>query len=197
MAQEEPVNPDRRGCVNDGPSGLATPQGERATPLFHIVLHEPEIPNNTGNIGRTCVATGCALHLVHPLGFDISEKAVRRAGLDYWPRLALTEHANWEACEQALSGRTLWVFSTKATKSVFSATFRRGDAFVFGKETSGLPDSILVSRAATALTFPMMPGERSLNLATAVCNAAYEGVRQLLARNEVTTDEFGKLVVGG
>lgn len=191
------MNPDRSGSVNGDPSGLATSQGERAAPLFHIVLHEPEIPNNTGNIGRTCVATGCALHLVHPLGFDISEKAVRRAGLDYWPRLSLTEHTNWEACEQALAGRTLWVFSTKATTSVFSATFRRGDAFVFGKETSGLPDSIISKHAATAITFPMMPGERSLNLATAVCNAAYEGVRQLLARNEVATDDRGKLVVRG
>jgi len=163
-------------------------------PLFHIVLHEPEIPNNTGNIGRTCVATACALHLVHPLGFNITEKACRRAGLDYWPRLDLHEHPSWEACEGALQGRTLWVFSTKATRSVFSATLKKGDALVFGRESCGLPSSILDRYAASMVGFPMMPGERSLNLATAVCNAAYEGIRQLLEQREIGLDASGKLV---
>ncbi len=164
-------------------------------PLFHIVLHQPEIPNNTGNIGRTCVATHCALHLVHPLGFDTSEKACRRAGLDYWPRLAVTEHDSWRACQSALADRKLWLFSTKATRSVFDANFTRGDAFVFGRESAGLPDEILASHPAHLLRFPMAAGERSLNLATAVCNAAYEGVRQLLVQGAISLTPRGDLVI--
>ena len=109
--------------------------GSTNTPLFHVVLHEPEIPNNTGNIGRTCVATGCALHLIKPLGFDTSEKECRRAGLDYWPRLGVREHDSWDAFGLAPSGTgtppldpaRLWLFSTKATRHVFDAEFLPGD----------------------------------------------------------------------
>lgn len=166
-------------------------------PLFHIVLHEPEIPNNTGNIGRTCVATGCALHLIHPLGFDVSEKACRRAGLDYWPRLNPTEHASWEAfqdwserdsMEAALVGAEhcprMWFFTTKAAVAPWEVKLQPGDRFVFGKETAGLPAEILAAAPDSLLTLPLKPGERSLNVATAVCAAIYEGIRQCRLRGD-------------
>lgn len=157
-----------------------------AAPLLHIVLHEPEIPNNTGNIGRTAIVLGCALHLIEPLGFDVSEKACRRAGLDYWPRLGVTQHANWDAFLARQSPPRLWLFSAHASRSVFDADLRRGDYLVFGKETAGLPPALLDRYAARCLRFPMVHGERGLNLATAVCAAAYEGVRQMAARAELT-----------
>lgn len=140
-------------------------------PLFHIVLHEPEIPNNTGNIGRTCVATACRLHLIHPLGFSLDEKARRRAGLDYWPRLDVREHQSWDAYYQA--DARLWLCTTRCERTVFDADFRVGDHLVFGKETRGLPPEILEAHADRAITLPMVPGERSLNLATAVASAIY------------------------
>lgn len=155
-------------------------------PLLHIVLHEPEIPNNTGNIGRTAIVLGCALHLIEPLGFDVSEKACRRAGLDYWPRLGVKQHADWPAFLASEAPQRLWFFSAHATRSVFDADIRRGDHLVFGKETAGLPDDLLSQHADRCLRFPMVPGERGLNLATAVCAAAYEGVRQMAARGEVS-----------
>jgi tRNA (cytidine/uridine-2'-O-)-methyltransferase len=166
----------------------------RRHPLFHVVLHEPEIPNNTGNIGRTCVATGCALHLIHPLGFDTDEKACRRAGLDYWPRLLVREHASWPAYLSAAAPPRLWLFSTKAARSLFNADFRAGDHLVFGKETAGLPAEILTGSPDRARFLPMVPGERSLNVATAVCAVVYEGIRQLLARGEASIGPDGRLV---
>lgn len=162
------------------------------SPLFHVVLVHPEIPNNTGNIGRTCVATGCALHLVHPLGFDTSEKACRRAGLDYWPRLGVREHATWDAYLAEAPPR-LWLFTTKATRVYFDADFRPGDALVFGRETAGLDPGILAAFPDRQLVMPMAVGERSLNLATAVCAVVYEGVRQCLSRSEITLDQHARL----
>ena len=150
---------------------------------LHVVLHRPEIPNNTGNIGRTCVAVGAVLRLIHPLGFDTSEKACRRAGLDYWPRLKLREHESWAAYGRDERPSRSWAFSTKSDRPVFNADLRPGDHLVFGNETSGLPDSILES--LPGLFLPMLPGERSLNLATVVCAVLYEAVRQMLARGEL------------
>jgi tRNA (cytidine/uridine-2'-O-)-methyltransferase len=164
----------------------------------NVVLHEPEIPNNTGNIGRTCIATGCDLHLIRPLGFDTSEKACRRAGLDYWPRLRPLEHASWRAYNGAFPSPPAqrWVFSTKATRPAWEATFVPGDHLIFGKETRGLPESIIAAHPDRLVCFPMMSGERSLNLATAVCAAVYEGVRQLAARGDVSIDPHGRLIDG-
>jgi tRNA (cytidine/uridine-2'-O-)-methyltransferase len=162
------------------------------SPHFHIVLHQPEIPNNTGNIGRTCVATGCALHLVHPLGFDTDEKACRRAGLDYWPRLGVREHADWEACVDALAQNgppRLWLLSTRATRCVWDVDLQLGDALVFGRETTGLPDEILDRYPDRGLRLPMMPGERSLNQAVSVCTVVYEGLRQARSRSEIRLDD--------
>lgn len=170
-------------------------------PLFHVVLHQPEIPNNTGNIGRTCVATGCALHLIHPLGFDTSEKACRRAGLDYWPRLDVRHHADWAAYDRARTEQTppqvgapgVWLLTTKTPRLVFDAPIRRGDHFVFGKETAGLPPDLLERYADRLVGLPMAAGERSLNLATAVCAVVYEGLRRGLSEGWVGLDANGKL----
>lgn len=162
-------------------------------PLFHIVLHEPEIPNNTGNIGRTCVAAGCALHLIHPLGFDTDEKACRRAGLDYWPRLNVREHPSWDDYLAAARPPRLWLFSTKSGRSLFQADLLPGDHLIFGKETRGLPESILAAHADRTLSLPMVPEERSLNVATAVCAVVYEGIRQSLARGDLALDPAGRL----
>ncbi len=164
-------------------------------PLFNVVLVAPQIPNNTGNIGRTCVATGSSLHLVHPLAFDTSEKACRRAGLDYWPRLSVTEHPSWEAF-LARGPAPLWLFSTKATRPVYDAHFQPGDWLVFGNETQGLPSDILEAFPDRLLTLPMVPEERSLNLATAVCAVVYEGVRQVLASGQARLDGQGRLRLG-
>lgn len=162
-------------------------------PLFHIVLHQPEIPNNTGNIGRTCVAVGAALHLIRPLGFSTSEKACRRAGLDYWPRLNVREHESWEAYIAATLDAPRWFFTTKATRAVFDAQLRRGDHLIFGKETSGLPEQILRAHESRLVGLPMAPGERSLNLATAVCAGVYEGIRQVVQNRQVEMRSDGRL----
>jgi tRNA (cytidine/uridine-2'-O-)-methyltransferase len=157
-------------------------------PLFDVVLVEPEIPNNTGNIGRTCVATGCRLHLVHPLGFDTDEKACRRAGLDSWPRLDVTHHDSADAWLASLGGRTPWLFTTKGTRDIYDVEFRRGDSLVFGRETRGLDPAMLARFPDRLVRFPMLEGERSLNLATAVCAAVYEGLRQAITRGDVRTE---------
>lgn len=161
-------------------------------PLLNLVLHEPEIPNNTGNIGRTAIVLGCSLHLIRPLGFDTSEKACRRAGLDYWPRLSVKHHDSWTHFRKGESPKRLWYFSAFGARSVFDADFTKGDWLVFGKETAGLPDSILREAAPEhCLRFPMIDGERGLNLATAVCAAAYEAIRQMRMRGEIQIDERG------
>ncbi len=164
--------------------------------MFHIVLHEPEIPNNTGNIGRTCVATGCSLHLIQPLGFDTSEKACRRAGLDYWARLRPTEHASWDAFLTTQRPARLWFFTTHAKRpltGLASPLLREGDYLVFGKETRGLPPSLLAQHPDSLITLPMLEGERSLNLATAVCSVVYLGIDHLQRAGLVTLTPEGRL----
>ncbi len=167
--------------------------------LFHVILHEPEIPNNTGNIGRTCVALGCALHLVRPLGFDVSDHAVRRAGLDYWPRLDVRYHDGFaEALAGAQTGASaprLWLFSALGGRPPWQADLRPGDAMVFGKETRGLPERLLAAHPDRLVMFPMVPGERGLNLATAVCAALYEGLRQCVARGEIALGADGRFII--
>lgn len=164
-------------------------------PLLHIVLHEPEIPNNTGNIGRTCIATGCRLHLIEPLGFDTSEKACRRAGLDYWPRLNPAHHASWDAFRHAQPALRTWFFSTKAATTAHHAAFQPGDALVFGKETRGLPDHLLRAHPDSLVSLPMIAGERSLNLATAVCAAIYLAIDQFARAGSVNIGPDGRLVL--
>ncbi len=175
-----------------------------ADAAFHVVLHEPEIPNNTGNIGRTCMATGCALHLIHPLAFDTSEKACRRAGLDYWPRLSPSEHASWAAYRSETDTPNdrppqRWMLTTRASRPIWDAPLRRGDHLVFGKETRGLPDEMLDAPPGPGggglVTLPMRPTERSLNLATAVCAVIYEGLRQLTVAELARIDDRGRLLI--
>ena len=167
------------------------PTGPTGRPLFQVVLHEPEIPNNTGNIGRTCVATGCALHLIHPLGFEVTDKACRRAGLDYWPRLGVAEHESWSGYRRAVSvpDSRMWLFTTRAKQCVFDVEFSPGDHFVFGKETAGLPADLLESMPEQQVGFPLASGERSMNVATVVCAAVYEGLRQLYVRKMIGLDD--------
>ena len=153
-------------------------------PLFHVVLLNPEIPNNTGNIGRTAAATGCRLHIVHPVGFDLSEKALRRAGLDYWHLVDVREHADWEAFLETERPARLWLYTTKTDRPHWDAPMARGDYLLFGRETAGVADTIhdWVTRTwgpDHRITLPMEPKARSLNLSTVVCAAVYEGMRQV------------------
>ena len=152
-------------------------------PLFHVVLYKPEIPNNTGNIGRTCMAAGCALHLIHPLAFDTSEKAFRRAGMDYWRGLDVRHHESWEgflASDSGLPDR-LVLYTTKAEKPHWEHHFQRGDYLLFGRESGGVPEEVhqLIAERGDRVTLPMPGGGRSLNLATVVCTGIYEGIRQI------------------
>ncbi len=149
-------------------------------PLFHIVLFSPQIPNNTGNIGRTAMATGCRLHVVHPIAFDIDEKAVRRAGLDYWKDLDLAEHESWDAFLQKEEPSRIWLLTTKSNKTIWDASMKQGDYLLFGNEQHGVPQEVHDWIGdQSRITLPMVQGARSLNLATAVCAAVYEGFRQV------------------
>lgn len=153
-------------------------------PRFHIVLLNPEIPQNTGNIGRTAAATGCALHIIHPIGFDMSEKALRRAGLDYWHMIECHEHDSWDAFLATEAPHRLWLFTTKTQRPHWTAQFQEGDYLLFGKETTGAPPDVHAWVAQNfgedhRITLPMKPGARSLNISTVVSAAVYEGLRQL------------------
>lgn len=156
-------------------------------------MFQPEIPNNTGNIGRTAIASGCALHLIHPLGFSTSVKALRRAGLDYWPRLAPAEHQTWDAYLASARSPNIWLFSTKATRTIYDAPIAPGDHLVFGPETRGLPDDLLAAHPERTVTLPMMPGERSLNVATAVCAVIYVALGRFIADGRVRLGSDGRI----
>jgi tRNA (cytidine/uridine-2'-O-)-methyltransferase len=149
---------------------------------FQIVLVEPEIPPNTGNIARLCAATGSHLHLVEPLGFSIDAHAVRRAGLDYWHLVEVTTHSSYAAARSAIDARRAgarhYLFSGKAQRSYLDVAFQPGDALVFGKESVGLPESLLAAHAAELVGIPTLGAVRSLNLANAVAIALYEALRQ-------------------
>jgi len=147
--------------------------------MIHVVLIEPEIPPNTGNIARLCVAAGARLHLVGPLGFSIDDRAVRRAGMDYWQSLDLRTWRSWEELRDGNPEGRFFFLSSKVDRPYWNASFKDGDFLVFGRETKGLPASLLADHAATALTIPMSDGTRSLNLATAVGIVLYEGLRQI------------------
>lgn len=165
------------------------------TPPAHVVLVEPEIPNNTGSVGRTCVATGCALHLVHPLGFDIDEKACRRAGLDYWPRVNLTEHEDLAAYRRVMPPGRAWLFSARATRTLYEVPIQPGDHLVFGRESVGLPQDLLDAHPEQLVTIPLRAGERSLNLSNAVTVAVYENVRKMIGSGAILVDSTGRLGV--
>jgi tRNA (cytidine/uridine-2'-O-)-methyltransferase len=149
-------------------------------PSFHIVLVKPEIPHNTGAIGRVCVGLGCPLHLIRPLGFRLTEQHLRRAGMDYWEHLDLSVHDSWEAFLEAVRPARLFFLSTRGERSLYDCAFRAGDALVFGSESRGLPEDFYARYADRLFRIPM-PGEhaRSINLANAASVAAYEAYRQL------------------
>jgi tRNA (cytidine/uridine-2'-O-)-methyltransferase len=149
-----------------------------AEPLLHVVLHQPDIPQNTGNIGRTCLAVGAKLWLVRPLGFRLDARYLHRAGMDYW------EHVDWEAVDNwhdltaRLAGRPFWYLTKTGKRLVWNAEFQRGDVLVFGSESRGLPAAILAEQPSHNLSFPMHEPVRSLNLASTATAVIYEAVRQ-------------------
>jgi len=145
---------------------------------MNIVLHEPEIPANTGNIGRTCVATGTSLHLIKPLGFDISDKAVRRAGMDYWKELDLRVYENFEEFVEKNPGARIYMATTKARKAYTEVEYKENDFIMFGKESAGIPEEILVKYEGTSVRIPMIGEIRSLNLSNSVSIILYEALRQ-------------------
>jgi tRNA (cytidine/uridine-2'-O-)-methyltransferase len=154
-------------------------RAKRIVTPFEVVLVEPEIPPNTGNVARLCAATGCRLHLVHPLGFRVDEKSVRRAGLDYWHLVEVVEHANFQAFENARApGKKRYFFSGKTSRSFLDVPYELGDALIFGKESSGLDEDFLRDHADEVVGIPTLGAVRSLNLANSVALAVYEGLRQ-------------------
>lgn len=145
---------------------------------MNIVLLEPEIPANTGNIGRTCVATGTKLHLIEPLGFLLDEKSIRRAGLDYWPKLDVSVYKDYEEfLEKNRPGR-IFMATTKARRTYADVSYGADDYIMFGKESAGIPEEILVKNESTCVRIPMVEDNRSLNLSNSVAIVLYEALRQ-------------------
>ena len=158
--------------------------------MLNIVLVEPEIPQNCGNIARTCAATGCTLHLIRPLGFDISEKAVRRAGLDYWDKVTVRDYENLDDFFAKNNVEQMWCLSTKAPRCYTEAQFSDNCYLFFGKETKGLPEAFLDEHYDSCVRIPMLPDTRSLNLSNAVAITVYEALRQL---DFPGLQDFGKM----
>lgn len=150
--------------------------------MLHVVLVEPEIPPNTGNIARLCLATGSRLHLVQPLGFSLDEKALRRAGMDYWDQCDVHLWESFDAVKSAHADARFFFLTTKARRAYWDEAFRDGDFLVFGRESRGLPESLLRENQPTCLTIPMREDARSLNLATSAGIVLYEAVRQIAGR---------------
>ncbi len=146
--------------------------------MFNVVLVEPEIPQNTGNIVRTCAATGCRLHLVRPLGFEVTDKYLKRAGLDYWKDAEIFYYDGVEEIFAAYPDASFYFFTTKGRKIHSDADLKKGDFLVFGKESKGLPEELLKTRPEHCLRIPMIGETRSLNLSNSVAIAVYEGLRQ-------------------
>ncbi len=148
--------------------------------MLNVVLVEPEIPPNTGNVARLCLATNTHLHLVKPLGFQTTDRALRRAGMDYWEQVQISYWENWAEFEKATSAESRrFFFSTKARQLYWDIRFRDHDYLIFGRETRGLPESLLAAYPDQCFVIPMQPAARSLNLATAVAIVLFEGIRQM------------------
>jgi len=147
--------------------------------MLNVVLVEPEIPPNTGNVARLCAATRSRLHLVSPLGFELSDRTLKRAGMDYWQHVDWQEWKSFDEMEKHLADKNFYLLSSKATVSIYETKFRDGDYLLFGRETKGLPESLLARHPARCRTIPMPnPAARCLNLATSVGIVLYEGLRQ-------------------
>ncbi len=161
--------------------------------MFNIVLVEPEIPQNTGNIVRTCAATGCRLHLVRPLGFEVTDKYLKRAGLDYWKDAEIFYYDCFEELKQKFRDAQFYYFTTKGLNVYSDAKLKEGDFLVFGKETKGLPEELLADNRENCLRIPMIGETRSLNLSNSVAIAVYEGLRQLGFKNFKTEGQLHNL----
>lgn len=146
--------------------------------MINIVLHEPEMPANTGNIGRTCVAAGARLHLIEPLGFKINEKALKRAGLDYWDKLDVTIYDNYQDFLEKNPGAKIYMATTKALHTYCDVSYEPDCYIMFGKESAGIPEEILLEHPDTAIRIPMVGDIRSLNLSNSVAIVLYEALRQ-------------------
>lgn len=147
--------------------------------MISVVLHQPEQPGNAGTIGRTCVCAGAALHLIEPLGFHLTDRYLKRAGLDYWGRLSVTRYMNYEEFLERHPGAGIWYVTTKARRAYTDASYAPDDFLMFGKESAGIPEEILAGHPDRCIRIPMMPGERSLNLSNSVAIVLYEAMRQL------------------
>jgi tRNA (cytidine/uridine-2'-O-)-methyltransferase len=171
-----PVSSDGRPTAMPWPARLPVSRA-----MLHIVLFEPEIPQNTGNIGRLCAITRSRLHLIHPLGFRITDRHLRRSGMDYWKSLGVHHHANWEAFRTSQAApKRVWLFTTRASISFWDAVFQDEDGLLFGRETSGCPEWLHAELADHRVTIPRFNADlRSLNLSTSVGIATYEALRQL------------------
>lgn len=145
---------------------------------MNIVLHQPEIPANTGNIGRTCVATGTSLHLIEPLGFRLDEKSIKRAGMDYWDKLDVKRYVNYKEFLEQNPGAKIWMATTKAKHCYTDVEFGPDDYIMFGKESAGIPEEILVENEENCIRIPMLDEIRSLNLSNSVAICLYEALRQ-------------------
>ena len=146
--------------------------------MLNIVLLEPEMPANTGNIGRTCVATNTVLHLIEPLGFRLNEKEIKRAGMDYWQHLDVNRYVNFDEFKEKHPGAKIWMATTKAKHVYTDVSFGPDDYIMFGKESAGIPEEILVDYEETCIRIPMLPAIRSLNLSNSVAIVLYEALRQ-------------------
>lgn len=160
---------------------------------MNIVLHEPEIPANTGNIGRTCVATGSRLHLIRPLGFSLEEKQLRRAGLDYWKYLDVSVYENFQDFLEQNAGARIYMATTKAKYTYHEVQYHEEDYIMFGKESAGIPEEILVDYEEFCVRIPMKPEIRSLNLSNSVAVVLYEALRQNEFRTMQLAGELHRL----
>ena len=160
---------------------------------MNIVLHQPEIPANTGNIGRTCVATGTNLHLIAPLGFRLGEKELKRAGMDYWDKLNVTRYMNYAEFLEKNPGAKVWMATTKAKKVYTDVEFSPDDYIMFGKESAGIPEEILVENEENCIRIPMLDSIRSLNLSNSVAIVLYEALRQQQFANMQLEGELHRL----
>ncbi len=146
--------------------------------MLNIVLLEPEMPANTGNIGRTCVAAGARLHLIEPMGFLINDKMLKRAGLDYWHKLDVTTYINYEDFLEKNQGAKIYMATTKSKQKYTDVSYEEDAYIMFGKESAGIPEELLLGNKENCVRIPMMPGERSLNLSNSVAIVLYEALRQ-------------------
>lgn len=148
--------------------------------MLNVVLLEPDIPANTGNVARLCAATKCVLHLIGPMGFELSDKTLKRSGMDYWKQVDYKIWENWETFESKLKDKRFFLLTSKTKKTIYEEKFQEGDYLIFGRETKGLPESLLEANAERCLTIPMpSPEARCLNLSTSVGVVVYEALRQI------------------